>query len=181
MFFRNILYVDTFTSEFNCIAAARHAAEVMVKQGGAPSRELISGGAVVERSGSRRRLVLMLAASQHLGGVAGSKPNTPPTVAEGSLKNLHPLPLQRSPEFGPGTDFDALISEVLTRGAKEARHCGQTSLTSTSFYMEDIGHGFARRLDDVMDALEARDVGQEHGEPWLQPKAARSGSQSLEF
>ena len=117
----------------------------------------------------------MSASSRGAGTSAGTS-NSPPPAAEGSTADLRPLPLQRSPEFGPDTDFDLLISEVLTSGPKEARHCGSTSLTSTSLYMEDIGGNGARRLDDVMDALEAREVSQSRGASGSPP-----GGRSLEF
>ena len=93
------------------------------------------------------------------------------------MESLQPLPLQRSPEFGPDTDFDALISQVLTSGPTEAQHCGRRSLSSTSLYMEDTGGRGARRFDDVMDALEAREVSQ----PQRSPSGSPPGGRSLEF
>ena len=118
-----------------------------------------------------------MSASSRGAGTSAATSNSSAPAAEGSTADLEPLPLQRSPEFGPDTDFDALIREVLTRGPKGVQHCGSTSLTSTSLYMEDIGG--KGRFDDVMDALEAREVGQSRGV--MISGSPSDGGRSLEF
>ena len=96
---------------------------------------------------------------------------------------LPPLPLQRSPEFGPGSNLDELLAEqdtILGRTPPRRRVAASGDELSSNASSQDLCIGVPVRDGlDLLDVLEARDLAAKEGAaPGASPAV---GSRSIEF
>ena len=71
-------------------------------------------------------------------------------------QTLRPLPLQRSPEFGPDTDFEALLA-AMRANCPDTAHAGRTT-SDHSDYAEGVNLGDLGSESCLLETLEARDA-----------------------